>query len=228
MELDHLFVLLEPDTEKATAERLERAVTCLREAGLHEGSSNTHPGQGTANRRFFFGNAMLELLYFTDIDAAGRAPADLLRLPARASAPDACPFGVAFRPSLAAGEPAAFEHVHYRPAYLPDPLSIHVAEACPTSEPLWFHLPFAAPGGRSSDAPRADAEPRAHPAGIARLTRLHFTTPVAPGRISRSISAERPIGWSSGDRHWLTLCFDDERQGRSIDRVADLPLGIRF
>jgi hypothetical protein len=30
--------------------------------GLCEGPSNVHPGQGTANRRFFFRNAMLELL----------------------------------------------------------------------------------------------------------------------------------------------------------------------
>jgi hypothetical protein len=28
-----------------------------------EDSSNTHPGQGTANRQFFFNNAYLELLW---------------------------------------------------------------------------------------------------------------------------------------------------------------------
>jgi hypothetical protein len=34
--------------------------------GLLEGSSNAHPGQGTANRRFFFDNFMLELLWVTN------------------------------------------------------------------------------------------------------------------------------------------------------------------
>ena len=35
-------------------------------AGLAEGSPNTHPGQGTANRRFFFESGFLELLYVHD------------------------------------------------------------------------------------------------------------------------------------------------------------------
>src|SRR5450755_422213 len=35
----------------------------LRQFGLVEGSPNQHPGQGTACRRFFFRNAMLELLW---------------------------------------------------------------------------------------------------------------------------------------------------------------------
>jgi hypothetical protein len=33
---------------------------------LTEGTPNIHPGQGTANRRFFFRNAMLELLWVND------------------------------------------------------------------------------------------------------------------------------------------------------------------
>jgi len=35
-------------------------------AGLVEGSSNTHPGQGTANRRFFFESGFLELIWIHD------------------------------------------------------------------------------------------------------------------------------------------------------------------
>jgi hypothetical protein len=34
--------------------------------GLREGLPNTHPGQGTANCRFFFQNAYLELLWVSD------------------------------------------------------------------------------------------------------------------------------------------------------------------
>src|ERR1035441_10453791 len=34
--------------------------------GLREGPSNPHPGQGTANRRFFFANAVLELVWVCD------------------------------------------------------------------------------------------------------------------------------------------------------------------
>jgi hypothetical protein len=38
--------------------------------GLTEGSPNRHPGQGTANRRFFFDNATLELLWVENPEEA--------------------------------------------------------------------------------------------------------------------------------------------------------------
>ncbi len=57
MELDHVFVCTARDAPEA-----ER----LRALGLVEGTSNVHHGQGTANRRFFFANAMLELLWVHD------------------------------------------------------------------------------------------------------------------------------------------------------------------
>ena len=38
----------------------------LLDAGLVEGSPSTHPGQGAANRRFFFENGFLELLWVSD------------------------------------------------------------------------------------------------------------------------------------------------------------------
>ncbi len=44
-ELDHLFL--------CCSEGAPEAATLVRR-GPTEGSSNTHPGQGTANRRFFF------------------------------------------------------------------------------------------------------------------------------------------------------------------------------
>lgn len=62
MELDRVFVRTARDAPEA-----ER----LRALGLVEGTPNVHRGQGTANRRFFFANAMLELLWVHDeIEAA--------------------------------------------------------------------------------------------------------------------------------------------------------------
>jgi hypothetical protein len=43
MDLDHVFILVEPKAEVADR---------LLASGFQEGPSNTHPGQGTANRRF--------------------------------------------------------------------------------------------------------------------------------------------------------------------------------
>jgi len=53
IELDHLFVCTAPGAPEA-----ERLV----QFGLREGPPNQHPGQGTANRRFTFANAMIELV----------------------------------------------------------------------------------------------------------------------------------------------------------------------
>jgi hypothetical protein len=53
VELDHVFICVDrwaPEAEQTAA------------FGLCERPSDVHPGQGTANRRFFFPNAMLELL----------------------------------------------------------------------------------------------------------------------------------------------------------------------
>ncbi len=45
IELDHFFILTDPGAPQAEL---------LTEIGLVEGTPNDHPGQGTANRRFFF------------------------------------------------------------------------------------------------------------------------------------------------------------------------------
>ena len=57
MELDHLFVMTAAGAPEADA---------LAAHGFVEGAPNRHPGQGTANRRFFFGNAFLEFLWVED------------------------------------------------------------------------------------------------------------------------------------------------------------------
>ena len=59
LRLDHFFIL----AEAASADRLI-------DLGLREGTPNSHPGQGTANRRFFLANAMLEILYIRDAQEA--------------------------------------------------------------------------------------------------------------------------------------------------------------
>lgn len=56
-ELDHVFIWTAAGAPEADL---------LRDFGLTEGPPNVHPGQGTANRRFFFHNAMLELLWVHD------------------------------------------------------------------------------------------------------------------------------------------------------------------
>jgi hypothetical protein len=83
--IDHVFVMCSAGAPEAGA---------LVRAGLVEGSANTHPGQGTANRRFFFDNMYLELLFVSDAEEAQREPVSRTRLWDRWSrrAAGACPF----------------------------------------------------------------------------------------------------------------------------------------
>jgi len=55
MEIDHIYICTGKNAP---------AGDLLVEFGLLEGSSNTHPGQGTANRRFYFHNLMLKYYHF--------------------------------------------------------------------------------------------------------------------------------------------------------------------
>src|SRR6266436_6531254 len=90
--------------------------------GLTEGTPNTHPGQGTACRRFFFRNGYLELLWVTDpAEAQSEAiqPTHLWeRWKRRGSG--GCPFGLGFRPSAYPAETPAFPAWEYRPPYMPE------------------------------------------------------------------------------------------------------------
>lgn len=72
----------------------------LSQLGLVEGAPHRHPGQGTACRRFFFRNAMLELLWVEDAEEAQSAQARSLRLWDRLSnaGNGASPLGMVVRP----------------------------------------------------------------------------------------------------------------------------------
>src|SRR3981189_2816584 len=91
VELDHLFIC--PSTGAPEADHLVQF-------GLTEGTPNTHPGQGTACRRFFFRNAYIELLWVHDPAEAQSEPIRPTHLWKRwaGRAGVACPFGFGFRP----------------------------------------------------------------------------------------------------------------------------------
>jgi hypothetical protein len=131
MELDHVFVCTDVGAPGA------EALTAL---GFREGEPNKHPGQGTACRRFFFGNGYLELIWVDDEGAAARTAPWLLERWRRRH-DGGCPFGVAFRPSVD-GESAAFATTAYRAPYLPEGLSIGLATDASAGRPLYFYMDF--------------------------------------------------------------------------------------
>jgi hypothetical protein len=122
--------------------------------GLHEGPGNSHPGQGTVNRRFFFRNAYLELVWFENFAEAQRPEVRRTQLWDRWTnrANGVCPFGLVFRPG-APQQPAPFPSWSYVPKYFPPGFSIEVALDIPANEPLLFYLPFARPSLVENVAP---------------------------------------------------------------------------
>jgi len=157
IEFDHLFICVDDPG----------VGDLLRDFGLSEGSSNTHLGQGTANRRFFFNNGFIELLYSVnkeELQSSLTAPTGLYE---RLHTPDdqISPFGLCFRPSTD-NVTVPFPHWLYRPTYLPSNLDISVGRA-PLSEPMWFFLSF---GYRPDTAVGDQLQPLVHKRGFKLIT----------------------------------------------------------
>ena len=103
-ELDHGFIFTPINAPEAEQ---------LKAFGLSEGSPNTHPGQGTANRRFFFENFMVELLWVSDPVAVQSEVIQPMHLWERWWGREgaACPFGICLRPSHSPHRRFALPHL---------------------------------------------------------------------------------------------------------------------
>jgi Glyoxalase-like domain len=217
MELDHIFVWASPGGEEEAR--------ALAQFGLSEGTPNTHPGQGTACRRFFFRNAYLELLWVTDSAEAQSATIRPTHLweswNARGTA---CPFGLCFRPGAEEGGSIPFPTSEYRPPYLPESLSFHAGtNAGLLNEPLLFYLPFSRRPD-SQSAPRKQV--MEHAAGLRELTRVELISPHADS-LSPAFEAVLSTGVvrrRDGAGHFVELGFDSESKGRAVDLRPELPI----
>jgi Glyoxalase-like domain len=220
-ELDHIFICT--DVNAPAAQRLI-------DFGLLEGRSNTHPGQGTTNRCFFFQNAMLELLWVHDPVEAQTHLTQPTRLWERwrdhglrdevICAHSSSPFGIALRPMQPNDSLLPFAGWHYKPTYLPNSLAFWIGDNSDNiSEPMLFYLSFAQ---------RKPRQPLAlnHPIGFRDVTALRLHRPNCQ-EFSSALKAVTQMGIVSvvnGSRHLIEIGFDGEKQGRSIDFSPDLPL----
>jgi hypothetical protein len=212
IELDHLFICASVGAEPEAS--------ALAAFGLAEGKPNTHPGQGTACRRFFFQNSYLELLWVdnpADAQSEITGPTHLWeRWTGRAS--HTCPFGLGFRPAALDSSGTPFPAWDYRPPYLPNSWSIQIAtNAAELTEPMLFYLPFSR---------QPDPVPIEHPAGLRRMTRLDLVTPHSASQsiALKAMSMIDIVRVHSGAEYLLHLGFDGERQGRAADFRPLLPV----
>lgn len=219
LELDHAFICTDvgaPEAEKLVG------------FGVLEGPPNRHPGQGTANRRFCFQNAFLELLWVEN-PAESQSPAIRRtglwdRWSNRGAG--ASPLGVCLRPTVSGETEPPFASWEYRPEYLPEPLVIHMATDSQMSQrPLLFFIAFGRPP-TAYDPPRRP--PLDHPNGLRAITELAITTTdpgFAESTHRRIIEQQCPqLKFACGDEHRIELGFDGRTHGRTADFRPELPL----
>lgn len=218
MEFDHLFICV----DKPASESRQ-----LIAFGLAEGTPNRHPGQGTANRRFFFHNAFIELLFVVDNDELNSALTEPTKLHERFpyKAANVSPFGLCFRPGTKGSE-VEFPGWSYQPQYLPEHLDVKVAES-PSAEPMWFYLSFGSRPDMASDDKR---QPLIHKSGFKEITSVIVSVPPI-GSLSRAATAINGVPGVEiveGREHLLSIGFDGEVKGKMEDFRPSLPLIFRW
>jgi hypothetical protein len=191
--------------------------------GFVEGSGNTHPGQGTANRRFFFENFMLELLWVTNRDEAQSDQTRRTRLWERCERQDdaVSPFGVIFGAAGAAPRAAPFPTWAYAPDYLPPGLAMQIADGTSLYEPELFYLPFM------NRARVHSREPLQHAVPIRRILALSIGVTHFHGLSDASLSAMNHglLSYFEAPQPLMEICFEGD--AAIFDLRPELPLVFR-
>jgi hypothetical protein len=212
--LDHVFICCDEYGPEAEA---------LIRIGLIEGSMNVHPGQGTANRRFFFHGGFIELLWVSNPEEAQSSLTAPTKLWPRWAArkQGACPFGIAFSSTAADVPEPPFSAWPYRPINLPPTKSIMFADHTKLHEPELFYL------GWSNPQASAASQPKEHANGLLRL--IAASVGILPGTpLSASSLAVQSAGllrFHTATQYELTLSFE-ATQSVTFDLRPTLPLII--
>jgi glyoxalase-like protein len=209
--IDHAFICCSRGAPEARA---------LLELGLIEGSGNRHPGQGTANRRFFFANAYLELLWVSDEDEARGPETKDTRLWQRWSQRHdaSCPFGILLRSDES---PLPFETWSYKPDYLPAGTSIEFARGVPVTEPELAVIASAGPV-----APLK--EPIEHRVPIRRVSKIDVFVPTTEplSKPAAALHERGVVTFNAGGGYLLEFGFTSGQPLR-FDLRPVLPLVFR-
>jgi len=207
IELDHIFLLTDvgaPIADLVVA------------AGLVEGSSNIHPGQGTSNRRFFFQNTTLEFLYVHDIVETDNGPASGLRLKDRSMDSGASPFGLVMRP-IEGDTEIPFEGWRYCPDYFASDMCFVVGNNSNIiKEPICICMPDKLPQRKEMPIPENTD---------LLLTELRISIPIATkSRPLNEISKCPNIIIELNKPNCLELTFNHGKQEIRKDFRSKIPL----
>jgi hypothetical protein len=174
-------------------------------------------------RRFFFRNAMLELLWVEDVAAARSDQTRRTNLWERWSQAGwgASPFGIVLRPATTLQEPCPFHAWDYRPPSMPE-LALQIAEGTGPEEPMWCYMEA---GRAPAEAPVERRQPLEHPSGLRDVTGVRIVCPLfAKASVTLAMAHAGVISSETGSEHLLDLSFDHGGQAKRTDFRPDLPL----
>jgi hypothetical protein len=216
-EIDHVFVCCSVGAPEADE---------LGRLGLREGKPNTHPGQGTACRRFLFDNTYLELFWVSDPTEAQSAAVRPVRLWDRwyHRVGAACPFGIILRADSASTVSVPpFPIREYRPSYFPPDVALGIARDTPLSEPALFY--FTAGGGSWRRSER-----EAHDIPLTEMTGLTIWGPLTgpPSLAATAVQALGIVAMEHANHYLMALDFNHRSEGEQADLRPTLPLILRW
>lgn len=215
MEIDHIFIFSRNKGEEANE---------LVEKGFVEGSSRIHPGQGTRNRKFYFENFFLEILWVVNEWEIQDARTRNTRLWERSQFEKNAhsPLGVCLL-NTPKSDSLFSQALPYQPIYFPGGMPIDFLPHIGSEYLPWtFRLPF------KGKLKKVD-EPRNHANGIASLTEASFGIPEV-GLNTPFVSAfeyEDQLSFYSSQKIDLRLVFDQNRQKKQMV-FKSLPLIIHY
>ncbi|MBS0000320.1 MAG: hypothetical protein KFF73_15165 [Cyclobacteriaceae bacterium] len=192
--------------------------------GLTEGSHRIHAGQGTRNRKFYFGNFYLEIVWVID----EKEIRNELTLPTGLWERSCfrnfgySPCGLCFT-HTAEMDPLFEGCVKYIPEYIPKGTKFEILTNHDVPDLPWT---CRLPDIRNVVGPE---EPTEHPAGLKELTKVRIGIP-KPGisnNYTEFIERTSPIEFQTAENHHLILEFDHRKQGRT-EKFRKLPLTIDY
>jgi hypothetical protein len=214
MDVDHIFIFT--DDKGKVADKLV-------EFGLLEGSNRVHVGQGTTNRKFYFDNFFLEILW---VHNENEIKSDLVKptgLWQRADykRSEFSPYGLCIVNSD--DTTGLFENsFKYQPDYFPNGMTIEILKNENQPQLPWtFRLPFK---GQKKN----ETEPKNHKIGITRLTKVNFNYKDSQSdKYVDYFKNESNIEFTVSKDYGMTLTFDNNKQGQR-EYFADLKMTIEY
>ncbi|OOG72227.1 VOC family protein [Algoriphagus sp. A40] len=215
MLIDHIFIASRNQGNEAKR---------LIKSGFLEGSHRVHPGQGTRNRKFYFENFFLEIIWENDPVELETELIRKISLTERVRFMESgfSRFGIGLE-NTESSDSVFKDCEFYQPVYFPEGKSFEILPNRENPDLPWtFRGPFKGPKTVYS-------EPLDHPNGIRKLTKATFQIPEPELKSDfvRRIQGHPQVRFESAEKAGLVLEFDGGRQGKVLD-FPELDLVVSF